>query len=156
MKCAGLDGYVDDVAVLDPGARAEATHHDRLVLALRCRGLDGALLADVACQLTHVLGQRGRRVDREVRDDLRAERLTEHHDPAQPLVFGDVGRECRVLEVLGADADDEPLADVPLELASVGDELVAQRELVLADLHREPAVRARRSSPPPCSSRGSR
>ena len=143
MERACLDGDVDRLAVRDAGARAEPADHDRFVLILRDGGLHGALLADIARELAYVLGQRGRRCDREVGDDLGAQRLTEHDNAAQSLILRRVGLESRVLEVLRPDADDEPLTHVLLEPGSVRDELVAERELVLADLHGEAAVLAR-------------
>ena len=66
------------------------------------RRLDGALLPDVARELAHVLGQRRRRVDLEVGDDLGAERLAEHDDALDVTVCRDLRREGRVLEVLRA------------------------------------------------------
>ena len=156
VQRARLDGDVDDVAVLDPRARPEAADHDRLVRALGRGGLHGALLAHVARELAHVLGQRGRRSDGEVRDDLRAERLAEHDDAAHPLILRRVGLERRVLEVLRPDADDDLASDVRLERGSRRESVVSEGEGVLAELHGEADRFAARCSPRRGSSPASR
>ena len=59
----------------DARAGAEASDERRGVT--RRRLLDGALVADVLCELAHVVGHRVPALDREVHHDLRAERLGE-------------------------------------------------------------------------------
>ena len=115
MHRTRLDGDVDDVAVLDARTRSKPADHRGLACALGLRRTDCALLTYVSRQLAHVLGERGRRADDEMRDDLRAKRLAEYDYPAQPLIVGCVGLEGRVLEVLGPDADHDLAADVGLE-----------------------------------------
>ena len=140
MQRSHLDGDVDDVAVLDPRARPEAADHDGLVRALCRRGLHGTLLAHVARELAHVLGEGGWSSDGEVRDDLRSERLAQHYDSAHALILGRLGLERRVLEVLRPHADDDLASDVALERGSSCQRVVSQGQRVLAQLNREAAV----------------
>ena len=63
-----------------------------------------------------ITGVDGRRVEcEEVHHDLRAERLDQLHRRLQRRAVVDVGREGDVLEVFGADADDDVLAVVVAE-----------------------------------------
>ena len=130
---ARVDGDVDRLAVLDARPRPEAADHDRLRLAFR-ELLNLALLPDVPRQLAHVLGEGGRGVDLEVRDDLRAERLAQDDDALDVAVVGDVGLEARVLEALRPDAQDDRAPDVLLERGPRLEDLLAERERLAADL----------------------
>ena len=100
MKLPRLDGDVDDVARAHVRARPEAVDHGRRLHALLGRHLDGSFLTDVTGKLPDVLGESRRRVDREVGDDLGAQRLAEHDDAAQALLHRDLRFERRVLEIL--------------------------------------------------------
>src|SRR3954468_9290614 len=77
VQALRVDHQLDRLALAGTRARVEAGEHDGApVLRLRLHVLE-RLLADVDRQLLHVVGQRLRRVDGEVDDDVGAERLAQ-------------------------------------------------------------------------------
>jgi hypothetical protein len=95
--------------------------------------LNFALLPDVARQLAHVLGQRRRSIDLEVRDDLRAQRLAEHDDTLDVPVLRNIGLQARVLEAFRTDPQDDLTADVALDAGALLDDLVSERDRLAPD-----------------------
>ncbi len=107
MECAGVDDSRNLVALLDARTRPEPADDDGLVLAdadLRLR-LQGA---GVLRELAGLVGLRLGALDREVGHDLGAERLAQL-EPSSQRPPGGVGRERRVFEILGADAEHDGL-----------------------------------------------
>ena len=84
----------------------------------------------------------GWRVDLEVHHHLRAERLAKSHGSRETAVGRRVGRERRVLEVLGPNPEDDVGADVRLERVTGRERLVVERDRVRAGRGDEVPVRA--------------
>ena len=75
-----VDHELDRLALACAGARVQAGDHVRVPAAACSSTLLERLLADVDRELLHVVGERGRCVDREVHDDVGPERLDELDD----------------------------------------------------------------------------
>jgi hypothetical protein len=86
VQRALFDGDADRVALANPRGPAEAPDERGPLLPREL--LHRAIVSDVLGQLTDLLGDRGARRDREVHQDLRAERFAQLGMTAQPRHAG--------------------------------------------------------------------
>ncbi len=119
--------------------RPRADAADERGLALGC-GLLLDLLAEVLGELADVLRQRRLRIDRDVGDDLRAQRLGQLDGSPQTAVGGRLASERGVLDVLGPEPEDHVLAFVGAQGGPRAEGFSVERETLVAELDRQAPV----------------
>ena len=156
LQRARIDGDFDRVTFLHARAGIETSDDHRAAAFDAHDRRRLAVIADVALEFLHVLGGRRLGVEREVHDDLRAERLDQLDLRRELPRRAATRRHRRVVEVLRADPEDHVASFVGTQSRSRPMRLVVQRDGLRAQVDVEVGRRALEPAPRAGSSPGCR
>ena len=150
-----VDHEVDRLTLRRGGSRAQPGEELGMIGVQQFDGLE-LVVTHVVRELLRVLGDHGRRVHREMHDDVRAEGLPQVDDRSDPTVLRRLGNERGVLDVLRPQPDDHRSALEPPETRMGGHDLWRHPQSLPAELDTPPTRWTWRAWPPPCSWRVTR